>query len=67
MASAINSESKESTISTSTAMVIETQTDNSKYLSSSYGRANSAFRRGSNSFNAVIHHKRGLLGYIDDS
>ncbi|KAK2583164.1 hypothetical protein KPH14_009187 [Odynerus spinipes] len=64
MASAINSESKESTISTSTAMVIETQTDNSKYLSSSYGRANSAFRRGSNSFNAVIHHKRGLLGAL---
>lgn len=64
MASATNLEPKESTIPTSTVMAIETKTENSKYLSSSHGRANGPVRRESNGFNAVIHHKRSLLGAL---
>ncbi|KAF7381352.1 proton channel OtopLc-like isoform X1 [Vespula maculifrons] len=63
MANVTNSESKESTGATSTPMTITTEIENSKYLPSSHGRINGP-RRESSGFNAVIHHKRGLLGAL---
>ncbi|KAI4497662.1 hypothetical protein M0802_007202 [Mischocyttarus mexicanus] len=63
MASIVN-ESKESTGPGSTSMTITTEMENNnKNLSSTHGKGNNP-RRESNGFNAVIHHKRGLLGAL---
>lgn len=65
MANATNSEPRESAVPPSSSpMTTDGQPENAKYLSSSHGRANGPFRRENNGFNAVIHHKRGLLGAL---